>query len=116
MERTVDAGFDVDARIDLGDAPPAAIDALTLVRVVQEALTNVMKHAPRGARVSVSVRRADGAWEARVASPLPTHATRGHGYGLTGMAERAELAGGSITAGPQGDQWIVALSVPTRAE
>lgn len=116
VERTVDAGFEVDARIDLGESPPAAIDALTLVRVVQEALTNVMKHAPRGSVVSVDVRRADGAWEARVASPLPAHATRGHGYGLTGMAERAELAGGRIAAGPQGERWVVALSVPTREE
>ncbi|TWS19441.1 two-component sensor histidine kinase [Tsukamurella asaccharolytica] len=114
VARTTDAGFAVDARIDLGDAPPAAIDALTLVRVIQEALTNVMKHAPRGAAVSVDVVRGDGAWEARVSSPLPAHASRGHGYGLTGMAERAELAGGRIAAGPQGDRWVVALSVPTR--
>ncbi|BDD81799.1 ATPase [Tsukamurella pulmonis] len=115
VERTVDAGFDVRARIDLGGSEPTAIDALTLVRVVQEALTNVMKHAPRGAEVAVDVESADGAWRARVASPLPAHAHHGHGYGLTGMAERAELAGGSITAGPDGGQWVVALSVPRRA-
>ncbi|MCS3781867.1 sensor histidine kinase [Tsukamurella ocularis] len=115
VERTVDAGFDVRARIDLGEAGPAAIDALTLVRVVQEALTNVMKHAPRGATVTVDVGAADGSWEARVTSPLPAHGQRGHGYGLTGMAERAELAGGTIAAGPDGDRWVVALSVPIRA-
>ncbi|CAM3689369.1 sensor histidine kinase [Tsukamurella ocularis] len=115
VERTVDAGFDVRARIDLGTSEPTAIDALTLVRVVQEALTNVMKHAPRGAEVTVDVGSADGAWRARVTSPLPAHAQRGHGYGLTGMAERAELAGGSITAGPDGDRWVVALSVPAPA-
>lgn len=113
VDRTRDAGFDVDARIDLGDAPPAAIDALTLVRVVQEALTNVMKHAPRNAAVTVDVRRTDRAWSAMVTSPLPAHRNRGHGYGLTGMAERADLAGGSITAGPDGDRWVVSLSVPT---
>ncbi|RDB47154.1 sensor histidine kinase, partial [Tsukamurella tyrosinosolvens] len=99
VERTADAGFDVRSRIDLGAGPPAAIDALTLVRVVQEALTNVMKHAPRGATVTVDVGRSDDAWEARVSSPLPAQAHRGHGYGLTGMAERADLAGGAITAG-----------------
>ncbi|MET9326597.1 histidine kinase [Tsukamurella sp. NPDC003166] len=113
-ERTGDAGFDVRAVIGLGDDEPAAIDALTLVRVVQESLTNVMKHAPRGAEVTVDVGRSDGAWRARVASPLPAQAQLGHGYGLTGMAERAELAGGSITAGPEGDQWVVALTLPTR--
>ncbi|KXP04745.1 sensor histidine kinase [Tsukamurella tyrosinosolvens] len=115
VERTADAGFDVRSRIDLGAGPPAAIDALTLVRVVQEALTNVMKHAPRGATVTVDVGRSDDAWEARVSSPLPAQAHRGHGYGLTGMAERADLAGGAITAGPDGDHWVVALSVPVRA-
>lgn len=47
-----------------------------------------------------------------MSSPLPSTTVRGHGYGLTGMAERAELAGGTITAGPDGDHWTVDLAIP----
>lgn len=112
VERTVDAGFAVRADVDLDGAEPGAIDALTLVRVVQESLTKVMKHAARGGEVTVHVGLDDGAWRARVSSPLPSTTVRGHGYGLTGMAERAELAGGTITAGPDGDHWTVDLAIP----
>ena len=43
------------------------------------------------------------------AGPL---ARAGTGYGLTGLRERAALAGGTLTAGPDGGQWRVALRIP----
>jgi signal transduction histidine kinase len=89
---------------------------LALVRVAQEALTNALKHAP-GGRVQVDLHFAehqveltveDGGGGAR--SPL---AGAGGGYGLQGMRERAELVGGSLSAGPVGSGWRVQAVVPT---
>ena len=38
----------------------------------------------------------------------------GGGYGLTGLRERAELLGGTLRAGPDGDAWTVRLTLPAR--
>lgn len=77
--------------------------SVAIVRTVQEALTNVRKHAP-GAAVSVLLRyRQDEAGvEVSDAGRDGTGALTGTGggYGLTGMRERAELLGGTLRAGP----------------
>ena len=71
----------------------------TLYRIVQEALTNAVKHAP-GARVTVEVAATNGHVDVRVDSAgIPRHGT---GMGLTNMAERARALGGTCTAGPGG--------------
>jgi signal transduction histidine kinase len=95
-----------------------------VLRVVQEALTNVRKHAP-GASVSVALHAGDLAdrdvvlvvdddpnGAARALSPL---AATGGGYGVQGMRERAEALGGTPTAGARGDGWRVELRVPVLA-
>jgi signal transduction histidine kinase len=94
-----------------------------VIRVVQEALTNVRKHAP-GARVFVSVDvgevpdgnvvvvvqdTPDGAGEP---SDPHTLSATGGGYGLRGMRERAEGLGGSLEAGPSDGGWRVELRFP----
>jgi signal transduction histidine kinase len=88
---------------------------LTLYRVAQEALTNIRKHARAdrvdlrldyekgGVRLSVEDRNAEGDL------PAPGDGT---GYGLTGMRERAELLGGTLTTGPTQDGFRVELWVP----
>jgi signal transduction histidine kinase len=91
---------------------------LTLYRVTQEALTNVRKHArPDLVTVrleylaeTVTLTVTDAALEPvhADASPLPPSG----GYGLTGMRERAELLGGSVTAGPTRTGFRVQLEVP----
>lgn len=74
---------------------------LAAYRIVQEALTNVMKHAPDA---SARVRVAFGS--AQLELEIEDHGQRngaaGHGYGLAGMRERAELYGGSVEAAPVG--------------
>jgi signal transduction histidine kinase len=77
----------------------------TVFRLVQEALTNVVKHAP-GASTSVVVDRSDGLVRVRVAN---THGNGrkgpvySGGRGLTGMRERVALFGGRLDVGPAAD-------------
>jgi signal transduction histidine kinase len=96
------AGLAVELVVDgeLGDL--SAGRALTAFRILQEALTNALKHAP-GAHVQAVLRRSpeelvievrdDGANGAVASSP--------GGYGLVGMRERLALYGGTLEAGPQ---------------
>jgi signal transduction histidine kinase len=99
-----------------GDGRDLGTDGrLTFYRVAQEALTNIRKHAradrveiclayePSGTRLTIE--DFDRCRE-RQAPP------DGTGYGLTGMRERAELLGGTLTAGPTGGGFLVELWVP----
>ncbi|MET9698220.1 histidine kinase [Streptomyces sp. NPDC006529] len=105
------AGLPVDVVVQLGPeggaALPGAVD-LAAYRVIQEALTNVRKHAGPGARAEVSVVRVGGSAEVTVlddggtgADPSPAPADPGGGHGLLGMRERAGALGGSCFAGPR---------------
>ncbi len=86
---------------------------LTLFRTAQEALTNVRKHA-RAERVELRVAYEPAGTRLCVedfgAPPQAAH--NGGGYGLTGMRERAELLGGTLTAAPTSDGFRVELWVP----
>lgn len=106
-----------------GRPGPLAADAgLCLYRTAQEALTNTAKHAGRGATASVVLTWDDHAVHLdvtdtrRPGSTDPTPATAepllSGGYGLTGLQERAELAGGTLAAGPTDDGFRVALTLP----
>ncbi|MFJ9345402.1 sensor histidine kinase [Streptomyces sp. NPDC101237] len=116
------AGLSVVVRRDgPGDAaagPPAAVD-LTAYRIVQEALTNVLRHADGAGEVRVSVRLGAAAVDVEVVDdgrprPRPRTAVPGTGNGLTGMRERAALLGGSLRAGPlDGGGWRVHATLPT---
>jgi signal transduction histidine kinase len=95
------AGLTVDLIVD-GDhgALPAAVD-VSAYRIVQEALTNVLKHAgPAHAEVAVGC--ADGAVMIEVTDDGPGVAAGGEagGQGLTGMRERVAIFGGELRAGP----------------
>ncbi|MFI5617363.1 sensor histidine kinase [Streptomyces sp. NPDC051567] len=103
------AGLPVEVVVQLGDepAPRAAVD-LAAYRVIQEALTNVRKHAGPGARAEVSVVRVGASVEVTVlddggapAGPAPEPADPGGGHGQLGMRERATALGGSCFAGPR---------------
>jgi signal transduction histidine kinase len=95
---------------------PEGVD-LSAYRIVQEALSNAMRHAP-GSQVRVSVEyRGDGvAIEVRndaVASVLVGSGARdaGGGHGLVGMRERATMLGGSLEAGPTEDRGFLVSAV-----
>jgi signal transduction histidine kinase len=78
---------------------PATVD-LTAYRIVQEALTNVRKHAPEAAAVVVRLTYLPGEFRLEVSdsgTSAPPH-TAGTGHGLLGMRERALSVGGAFTA------------------
>lgn len=84
-------------------------------RVVQEALTNVAKHAGRGARVSVRLAWTPADVELSVTDSGGDGVDTGlpsSGFGLTGMAERTMLNGGRLAAAGTGDGFTVRLRLP----
>jgi len=116
VDRVSAAGLDVDLQVDdlPGDLSPG-VD-LAAFRVVQEALTNVIKHAggpPTSVRVGyrdgdIVVEVADAGAAGPVAAPVP-----GAGRGLAGLRERARLYGGELEAGPRpGGGWLVRARIP----
>jgi signal transduction histidine kinase len=109
------AGVRVDLRSSGTEEPPDGV-ALSAFRIVQEALTNVIKHAaPTQCRVRIVAEQ--GALTIDVADDGPGSAHRptvpGGGLGLVGMRERAAAHGGTITAGPQaGGGFQVSATLP----
>ncbi|MBO0513956.1 sensor histidine kinase [Streptomyces beijiangensis] len=87
---------------------------LMVYRIVQEALTNTLKHAGPRARAHVTLRVDPGQLHLRVQDSGPPEGSgrprppRAEGHGLAGMTERAALYGGTLTAGPgPGAGWTV---------
>jgi signal transduction histidine kinase len=114
----VAVGLDVTGEVE----PLPAGVALCLYRVVQESLTNAIKHAP-GSRVGVSLHYARNQITARIrndargsgAASGPGSAAPGGGMGLVGMGERATLYGGTLSAGKLSDGGFeVVLTLPVR--
>jgi signal transduction histidine kinase len=88
---------------------------LAVYRTTQEALTNTAKHAGRGARVSVVLAWGPESMSLTVtdnAGTLSAEPVPSGGYGITGLRERAELAGGNLTAEPTATGFKVTLDLP----
>jgi signal transduction histidine kinase len=98
------------------DGLPAAVD-LAAYRIVQEALTNTLRHAAGADKVSVRVTAEGECVKVTVVdngrTPQGGSAAAGEGRGLVGMKERARLVGGSLRAGPlPGGGFEVAARLP----
>ena len=104
-ERTESAGATVSVRVAGRPRPvPVELD-IAVYRIVQEALTNVLRHAP-GAAVRVLVSYEPRGVRVTVendASCKSAEPSEGSGYGLVGMRERASSLGGELDAGPLPD-------------
>jgi signal transduction histidine kinase len=108
-----DTGIPCRLRVD-GEPVDLSPDAsLALYRIVQEALTNVRKHA-EATQACITLRYQPHAvdltvenWGANRATPLP-----GGGYGVRGMRERAELLGGRLEAEPTLEGYRVSVWIP----
>jgi len=113
------AGVAVDVAVDgtVRALSPAA--DLSAYRIVQEALTNVVRHAgPTHARVQISYRPDEVSIEVlddgpNGPAPAPPVARAGGGHGLIGMRERAALFGGELAAGPCAAGFQVKASIHT---
>jgi signal transduction histidine kinase len=110
-------GLDVDYSVGLGHTPAAAVQ-LALYRIVQESLTNVLRHA-QATRAEVRLLETDGTIRLTIADngkgAVDPH--RGDaGSGILGMTERAELLGGSLVTGtgPDGG-FLVTATLPGTA-
>jgi signal transduction histidine kinase len=123
IERTRGAGVQVSLEVCGHARPaPAGVD-LSAYRIIQEALTNVVRHAGTGASCVVSVSYTDADLVIRVTDdggllvtlPAVSVTAAGGGHGLIGMRERVHLCGGSFSAGPLPDggfQVMAALPLP----
>jgi signal transduction histidine kinase len=94
-----------------------AVRGLTVLRLVQEGLTNVAKHAGPDTAVRIST-AVDAKGELLVdvsndpGRTRPPAALAGAGHGLLGMRERVELVGGRLEAGPTSGGWRLAAALP----
>ncbi|MFJ3284653.1 sensor histidine kinase [Streptomyces sp. NPDC086669] len=103
VDRVRATGVPVELTVTGAPEPLAAGPGLAVYRVVQEALTNVVKHAP-GARVTVSVAHTPEAVHVEVSDTGGTAAAPtgpGGGRGLLGLRERLAVYGGTLEAGPR---------------
>jgi signal transduction histidine kinase len=97
---TLDAGVQVDVDWHGSREPlPADIDA-SAFRIIQEAVTNVVRHAGTG-QCRVSIGQQDRQLSLEVTDSGRGGSGAGTGYGITGMRERATLLGGDFSAGPR---------------
>ena len=106
------AGADVALTIDGDTGRLPATTGLAVYRIVQEALTNAVKHA-RGS--PTAVRLAVDPDTVRLAVDSAAEPGSGTGVGVFSMRERAESLGGSCQAGPGGRGWLVQATLPLDA-
>jgi signal transduction histidine kinase len=115
------AGLAVDLHITDGQRPlPAGVE-LSAYRILQEALSNTLRHAP-GARATVEVGYEPDRLRLRVHNdPPPASGERPPpappGHGIVGMRERAAMLGGALAAGPTSDGgYLVEAVLPLEAD
>jgi signal transduction histidine kinase len=120
IDRSVRAGLAVDPHIDPRICTLDSVGGLAVLRLVQESLTNVAKHAGVGARTHVRVDVIDSRVQVEVVDNGVAVDSTGSrppaepGYGLIGLRERIELVGGTLSAGPYGRGWRVHAALPAQ--
>lgn len=80
-------------------------------RVLQEALTNAVRHGDGGA-IDLVVRAAPPIVQLEVSNGVARGSSTGHGRGLIGMRERVLVLGGELRAGATGGRWSVDATLP----
>ncbi|BCJ33986.1 hypothetical protein Athai_14890 [Actinocatenispora thailandica] len=108
-------GLVVEARVDDEVRALDPVRRIAVLRMVQEGLANAARHAGPAARVALEVRLRGGTASVSIrdfGANAPAVAGPGGGQGLIGLRERIELAGGSLTAGPDGAGWLLAARLP----
>lgn len=119
LETVRSAGLQVDEQVTVpAERLPRAVDAAAH-RILQESVTNVLRHAG-ASRVQVRAELTGGVLDLRIiddgAAGRDSSAAAHPGTGITGMRERAELLGGTLTAGPGPSGFTVHARLPLHGE
>ncbi|MEV6875562.1 sensor histidine kinase [Amycolatopsis sp. NPDC051128] len=114
LEHARDAGLKVDVHGEAGELP-APVDGAAY-RILQESLTNVVRHADQANHVDVRFERRPGTFTLRVRDDGRGTTRPTPGHGLRGMAERAAALGGRCTAGPVDGGFEVCVELPIEGE
>lgn len=109
------AGFPVTVRTSGRLDVPVPV-SLAVGRIVQEGLTNAMRHAPDAARIDVAVDMTAAGIVVEVRNDGVTGPRRAGGYGIRGLQERVDHVGGTLEAGPTPDGWMLRAELPVAAE
>ncbi|ROO88304.1 histidine kinase/DNA gyrase B/HSP90-like ATPase [Actinocorallia herbida] len=113
-ERVRAAGRDLDLEVDLGDAVLGAETARALHRIVQEAVTNALRHSASG-RIRIGLARDGGRVRLDVVNEGTGFADPEPGRGMAGMRRRATEAGGEFHAGATSEGFAVRVVLPEAA-
>ena len=115
VDRAVDAGLDVTLAWNGARDPLPPLVQHTVVRVVQEALTNAAKHAP-GTPITATIAMLDDGVELEIVNETSAGDAIAQpprsGRGLIGLLERVRLLGGTFTAEPSPEGFRVTASIP----
>jgi signal transduction histidine kinase len=116
-DRLRQVGRDVEVAVGGTPRPLTPTEDATAYRIVQECLTNVVKHAVDATRVDVRIDWQPDALEITVVDDgAPAAASRSGGHGLDGIAERVWIYDGEMAAGPGADGgWQVRTRLPIEA-
>ncbi|MET9443279.1 histidine kinase [Streptomyces sp. NPDC006610] len=116
LRRTRAGGLEVTADVAVDPASLPPLLSREAYRIVQEGLTNALRHGGERATVALRIAEAGGHLEITVRNPLragPSPARPGGGHGLDGIADRARLLGGTARAGPDSGAWLLHVRLPT---
>ncbi|HZW01142.1 MAG TPA: histidine kinase [Candidatus Deferrimicrobium sp.] len=118
VDRLRAAGTPIELTISNDPGELGRLGELTAYRVVQEALTNVVKHAGPGAQATVDLSWTTAGLNVEVSDNGPAvAAVSAEGRGLSGMRERVDLVGGEVQMGPHGDRgYLVRARIPQTAQ
>ncbi|MFG2499694.1 sensor histidine kinase [Streptomyces sp. NPDC048441] len=122
LKRTRASGLRVKATVDLGPGGPDALPPMVsreAYRIVQESLSNALRHADHDAPVALRVALEGTDLEILAENPLPRTAPApaprpGGGHGLRGITDRARLLGGTVLTGPADGVWRVNVRLPLK--
>ncbi|MGK5551450.1 sensor histidine kinase [Actinomadura kijaniata] len=108
-------GVPTEAAIDPALATLDAARGLTVLRLAQEGLANVARHAGPRATARLSVRLDGDTVRLEITDDGGPSPAAAPGHGLTGMSERVALLGGRLESGPAGDGWRLFAELPARS-
>ncbi|MFB8387852.1 sensor histidine kinase [Microbacterium sp. NPDC055910] len=110
------AGYDVAVRVNAAADELDLLTVSTLERIIREAATNIMKHAPAPQHVELSVARGGEGVVLRIRNTLAATVGApklpGSGYGTARMRERTALRGGTFSSGAHEGDWLLEARFP----